>query len=264
MKRIAGIVVALCIAASASAQSPLDTKTIELKHLKPTEAVKLLKPYIVSTGGGVFDVSETIPIITIRDVPENIAKMEKVLAKYDHTPATVRLVFQLIEADTGTRLVNASNTRPQVPVDLDSTLRSVLRFPVYRLLAQGLATSGEFSTVRQQMGDAGQGLTYALGAYVGAIKIRDGNSMSVDVGTLGPDTTVTGTVSLEVSLGREGMQQTSPGGNAAGRPDKISETVLSTRLDVPLGHTVVLGTAAPRLNGKALILTVKPELVRVK
>lgn len=248
--RSLALVIALTVAATASAQSSLETRTIELKHLKPAEAVRLLQPYIVNNGGGVFDVSENIPIVTIRDVSENLAKMEKVLAKYDHSPATIRLVFQLIEADTGPRLISASSAREQIPVDLDSTLRSVLRFPVYRLLAQGVATTGEFAYVAQQMGNAGDGLTYKLSANVGSIKLTE----------TGPD----GTVHLQVGLAREGPQQMSQGGNMAGRPDRISETMLSTGLDVPLGNTVVLGTAATRIAGVALILTVKPELVVAK
>ena len=247
MKRLFGVIAALCLATSAGAQQPrIDTKTIELKHLKPAEAVKLLRPYIINGGGGVFDVSETIPIITIRDIADNIERMEKVLAKYDHSPATVRLVFQLIEADTGVRLMAASNTKSQIAVELDSTLRSVLRFPVYRLLSQGVSSAGENAQLRQTLGDAGEGRSYFLQATVGTIRIRDAES-----------TTPSGTVSLDVYLGRET-------GLTTGNGNRPTETLLTTRLDVPLGNTVVLGTAATRINGVALILTVRPELVRVE
>ena len=239
MKRLLGVMAALCIAASAGAQQArIETKTIELKHLKPAEAVKLLRPYIINGGGGVFDVSETIPVITIRDVAENVEKMERVLAKYDRSPATVRFVFQLIEADTGPRLISASNTKDRVPVDLDSTLRSVLRFPSYRLLAQGIATTGELAEASQQMGEAGDGMVYKLLTRVGQIR------------TAGSD----GTVNIDVQLWREGLSLSA---NQAAPRDWI----ISTRLDVPLGNTVVLGTAATRIGGVALILTVKPELV---
>lgn len=245
MKRMFAVVAALSLATAAGAQQPrVETRTIELKHLKPAEAVKLLSPYIVNGGGGVYDVSEKIPIVTIRDIAENIDKMERVLAKYDHSPATVRFVFQLIEADTGPRMISAANTR-SIGTELDSTLRSVLRFPVYRLLSSGVSSSGEQSVLRQQLGDAGQGLSYNLQASVGTIRVQENKE---------------GTVSLDVWLGREGAQSMSQSGNIAGR-DKISETLLTTRLDVPLGNTVVLGTAATKINGVALILTVKPELV---
>ena len=253
MKQLLSAIAVLCVATTLGAQQPrMETKTIELKHLKPSEAVKLLRPYVVSSGGGVYDVAENMPIITIRDAADNIDRMEKVLAKYDHTPAAVRLVFQLIEADTGPRMINASNVSEQVPVELDSTLRSVLRFPVYRLKAQGIATTGELSYISQQMGDAGDGLHYSLSANVGPIKVQDA------------DGNARGTVQLQVGLHREGPQQMSQNNNMAGRPDKVVETMLATGVSVPLGTTVVLGTAATRINGVALILTVRPELVRAK
>jgi hypothetical protein len=242
MKWLLGIALALTVAGTASAQmSPMETKTIELKHLKPAEAVKLLRPYIVNGAGGVFDVSESIPIITIKDLAENIAKMEKVLAKYDHSPATIRLVFQLIEADTGVRTVSMSTRGTPLSVDLDSTLRSVLRFPVYRLLAQGVATTGEQATVSQQMGDASDGLVFKLRAFVGSIKLQEGST--------------SGTVRIDVGLSREGLPTAS---------GLVSETVMGTALDVPLGNTVVLGTASTRIGGTALILTVRPELLKAK
>lgn len=258
MRRMFAALALLGVTSAVSAQTPLDTKTVELRHLKPAEAVKLLKPYIVSTGGGVFDVSEKLPIITIRDVPENIAKMERVLARYDHTPATIRLVFQLIEADTGPRLVSASNTR-QLPVDLDSTLRSVLRFPNYRVIGQGVATAGEASWVTQQLASAGYGETYDLNAEIGLIRLGDNVSAPGSVGIGQVDSSATGTVTIKVTL-------TKTGNLIASRENvtRPHETIISTGLDVPLGHMVVLGTAATRTTGKALILTVKPELVRVK
>jgi hypothetical protein len=64
------------------------------------------------------------------------------------------------------------------------------------------------------------------------------------------DTAATGSVQLNVSLDK--------------RAAKEVHGVISTGLDVPLGHTVVLGTAATEKGGRALILTVKPELVRGK
>lgn len=250
MRRV--LMLALLMGATASAQSPLDTRTIELRHLKPSEAVKLLKPYIASTGGGVFDVSDEIPIITIRDMADNISKMEKVLAKYDHSPATIRFVFQLIEADTGPRLLAASNTKP-VSVDLDSTLRSVLRFPVYRLLTQSIATAGEFSHVRQQLAYSEGGSTYELVADVGTIRVTAADPASAGTGRV--DTTAAGSVRLTISLSISGNEI------AAAKGGQRTQPLLSTGLDVPLGQTIVLGTSGLWKDRSALILTVKPELV---
>ena len=171
MKRIARVALALCIAGPLAAQS-LETRTIELRHLKPDEAVSLLRPYLVSQAGSVSLVSMRIPIVTVKDTPENIARMERVLAKYDHSPATIRLVFQLIEADTGPKTVTASNDRA-LSSDLDATLRSVLRFASYKLLAQGVATAGEYSMISQQLANADANTTYDISATVGLIRLSD-------------------------------------------------------------------------------------------
>jgi hypothetical protein len=195
-----------------------------------------------------------LPIITIKDLASNFETLERVLAKYDQPPATIRLVFQLIEADTGPRVV-AANNASAVPVDLDATLRSVLKFPSYRLITQGLATVGEFSRVRQQFANAGRDPAapdgmYELLAEIGTVRVN---------ASMPGDTTTVGTVNMRVELFRSGTIR--PNQAAAQRG---TETIISTGLDVPIGNTVVLGTAMSRRNGVALILTVRPELVRAK
>jgi hypothetical protein len=250
-------------AAQAAPKSPLETKTIELKHLRPEEAVSLLKPYVVNGAGSVSWVSASMPIITIKDIPESIARMEKVLAKYDHSPATVRLVFQLIEADTGPRMVAAAG-RAAVATDLDMTLRSVLRFSSYRLMAQSMATSGENSTVYQKLANAdtvGWPYTYDISAQVGTIRLSDltlqsqaaGATRTVSSSQMEVDTNATGSVRLTVHL----LKRT----EVANQP---TQSLIETGLDVPLGQTIVLGTTTSARNGVAIILTVKPELVRVR
>ena len=88
--------------------------------------------------------------------------------------------------------------------------------------------------------------------------------LTADIGTVrigGPtasDTSAKGSVHIKVTLGK-----TSPPAVGA-NTTRQWERIISTGLDVPLGHTVVLGTAATRMTGTALILTVKPELVRVR
>lgn len=265
MKYLVALALGLSIAGSASAQvepkRQLETKTIELKHLKPEEAVSLLTPYIVNASGTVSWVSPNMPIVTIKDVPENIGRMEKVLAKYDHSPATIRLVFQLIEADTGPRMVSASNNRP-LATDLDATLRSVLRFSSYRVIGQGMATSGENSAIYQKLALADSGgwvYTYDIRAELGTIRLSDATLQAAATtvraanAAIEVDTNATGSVGLSVTLLRK-----TEAGNQSVHP------MIETRLDLPLGHTVVLGTAATQKGGVALILTVRPELVRVK
>jgi len=264
MRKLLALALFLGTTGSISAQAvpdakvPLEAKTIELKHLKPDEATNLLKPYLTSAFGTVSSVSPTMPIITIKDSPENIARMEKVLAKYDHSPATIRLVFQLIEADTGMRLVAAANNN-KVSSDLDATLRSVLRFSSYRLIGQGMATTGEDTYFYQKLATAdtvGWVYTYDITANVGTIRLSDatlqaGTVRGASSGQVEVDTNATGSVSLKVSLSKSTDSGSQP-----------AQSLFSTGLDLPLGQTVVLGTAATSRSGVALILTVKPELVR--
>jgi hypothetical protein len=266
MRKIVALALVFCATGSALAQVepkvPLETKTIELKHLKPDEAVNLLKPYIVNTWGSVTSVSPNMPIVTIKDVAENIGRMEKVLAKYDHSPATIRLVFQLIEADTGPRIASVANNRA-LSSDLDATLRSVLRFSSYRLIGQGMATSGEQSGIYQKLALADSGgwiYTYDISAQLGTIRLSDvtlqsqmAKTVRASAGSIEVDTNATGSVNLAVTL----FRKTESGPKAAA-------ALIETRLDLPLGHTVVLGTAATERSGVALILTVKPELVSSK
>ena len=246
MKSLPKLGLALCMAAGSLGAQAVDTKTVELHHLTPREAVKLLSPYVKAKDGGVFDVGDNISIITMRDTPESIARMERVLAKYDHSPQTIRLVFQLIEADTGPRFATVGNDG-RVSIDLDSTLRSVLKFPTYRLLAQGVASVGEYAEVRQDLPARDSGWVYTLTAKVGAIFSGDGaTEPELQKGTAAAPSVLrlaVSTVRIHVRLDRQG------------------QSVMATGLDVPLGHMVVLGTAATRSTGAALILTVKPELL---
>lgn len=54
MKFVVKVAFALCAAVGSLGAQTLETKTIELRHLKPIEAVRLLSPYVRSTGGGVW------------------------------------------------------------------------------------------------------------------------------------------------------------------------------------------------------------------
>ena len=254
MKSLERFALALLLAASSARAQATETKTVDLRHLKPKEAAKLLSPYVKAPSGGVFDVGDNISVITLRDTPDNIAVMEQVLAKYDHTPATIRLVFQLIEADTGRQRGPAD----RVDADLDATLRSVLRFPSYRTVSRSVASVGEFVNLSQELptDNRDKQWKYTLRASIGAIRVDD----------IAASGDRPGTVHLDVSLYRTPFPPTvtrDPDGKTISY-NPLGDGVMSTGLDVPLGQMVVLGTSATRSSGAALILTVKPELVPIK
>ncbi len=204
-------------------------KTITLKHLTSAEATQLLQPYVQTTGGGVHAVLN-VRAVTIREVPKVFAEMERVLAMYDRSPATVTLNFQLIAAEN-------TNTRDPAVAGLDSLLRGVLKYSGYRLLRTTVATAGENERVSQTL--AGDQDTFTLHVIVSEIR------------TDGPESNVHLTVSLE-----QDRFIVTP----AGRAPTAGRDLLSTGVTVPIGHTVVLGAAAAGSGDRALILTVRPQL----
>lgn len=241
MRLVLGSLVALVLAsASSTAQQattnrpptlPTDfvVKTVTLHHLSSAEAVKLLSPYSQTPGGGVYEVSR-VHAITVRETPKIYADMMAVLAQFDREPANVTLNFQLIAAD-------GSGTRDPGIAGLDSLLRGVLKFSGYHLLGTAIATASEGGMATQTLAAESEVLT--LQAIIGDLRV-DGNEASVH---------------LSVELRRPVIAMTN--GKA------FSPNVLSTDVTVPIGQTVVLGTAAstiPNAGARALILTVRPQM----
>jgi hypothetical protein len=270
MKRIALLMVALVASASttrAQQASPppaqksvtrgdFKVKTVPLHHLTSAEAMKLLSPYVQTSGGGVYEVSPNIRAVTIREIPTVYAEMIDVLKQYDRDPATVSLNFQLIAAE------NTNKREPGLAV-LDSLLRGVLKYSGYRLLTTSVASASEDGVVTQTL--AAEGDTYTLEVGVHDLRI-DGNDASVHIN-------VRLFRAFNPTKGQPGLQ------------------VLSTGVTVPIGQTIVLGTSAidvrrsstgggdpllvvdgvPVTAGqsagdgqRALILTVRPQLASTK
>lgn len=242
MRRTLISLVALSVAAAtqAAAQQPTTpinaimhgdfiVKTVPLHHLSSMEAVKLLSPYVQTNGGGVFEVSPNVRAVTIRELPKIFAEMMTVLGQYDRDPATITLNFQLIAAEN-------SNTRDPGVAALDSLLRGVLKYTGYRLLTTSVASASEGGTVTQTLSADGE--TFTLEVYVSDMRY-EGSDASVH---------------LNVHLMRNGV----PAKGLA--PNQV----LATGVTVPMGQTVVLGTSAPDVIPRALILTVRPQLASVK
>src|SRR5947208_9742275 len=92
-------VVALLTACSQRGPS-LDTRTFALKYLRGSDAVSIVVPYIYTdrpNAKGVFSVSDNA--ITVRETPDNLDKIARVLAEYERPRPFVRLTFHRIEAD---------------------------------------------------------------------------------------------------------------------------------------------------------------------
>ncbi len=207
-------------------------KTVPLRHLSSSEAMKLLSPYVQSVGAGVYDVSPNIRAVTIRETSKIYADMIAVLEQYDRDPATVTLNFQLVAGEN-------TATRDPAVAGLDSLLRGVLRFTGYRLLSSSVATASELGNVSQVM--SADADSYWLNVMVSDVRV-DGSNASVH---------------LNVELSRRAL-----GGRmtTSGQTVPVGTQVLSTGVTVPVGQTVVLGTTAMERSQKALILTVRPQI----
>jgi hypothetical protein len=216
-------------AARPSANVEFVVKTVPLHRLTSGEAVKLLSPYVQTPGGGVYEVSQNVRAVTIREVAKVYSDMLAVLGQYDREPGSVTLYFQLVAAESTT-------VRDPAVAGLDSLLRGVLRFSGYRLLSTSVATASGHELISQSLSADGEPLT--LSVDVSDLRV-DGNEASVH---------------LNVDLRRPATIVTTTGTGHAG-------TVLATGVTVPIGQTVVLGASATTTSSKrALILTVRPQL----
>ncbi|MFQ5538400.1 MAG: hypothetical protein ACE5GJ_13225 [Gemmatimonadota bacterium] len=118
----------IVLAAAACSRGPgLETRTFALENLAPHEAEALVAPYV-------FDDRERNPgtmsrtggAITVRETPDNLDKIERVMEQFDVAQPEVRLTFQLVEAD------GFSGTDPAI-AEVEKELRKVFDFKGYRL-----------------------------------------------------------------------------------------------------------------------------------
>ena len=221
------VAVAFALPVTLAAQEPqLETRTIQLRNLRATDAARLVSPYIRAARGGVYEAGD-LQAITVVESPATIARIDSLLRENDRSPAVLVFRFQLIAA-------NDTPGRDAAIASIDSTLRGLFRFKGYHLLGEGTTSAGENETFSMTI--AGGEERFALGGDV--VAVRAGAN---------------GSARLRVRLAR------ATPGTYEGRPMQ-SETLLSTGLTVPIGQTIVLGSAAPGGANQALILAVRPEV----
>jgi hypothetical protein len=209
--------------AAACGRSPvrLETRNFALRYLSSAEAQQIVLPYIFTDrpgANGAMSASRTS--ITVRETPDNLDRIGRILEEYDRPQPSVQLTFKVIRAD-------GAAPRDTTIRDVEAALRSLFRFKGYALVAEGVVTSGSYAHTEQTL--AGPG---------GPYRLRTGVERVAGAG----DSTV---VTLEVQLlvPRSG-----------GR--------FETTVGIPVGKTAVLGNVESETPDRALILTVRPELMR--
>ena len=204
----------------------LITRTIPLHHLRAPDAARLVAPYIRAARGGVYEAG-AVQAVTVTESAATLARIDSVIRENDRSPAVLVFRFQLIAADD-------TPARDSALDSIEPVLRGLFRFKGYRLIGEGSTTAGEFENFSLTV--AGGEDRFALGGEVIAVQAGPG-----------------GSVRLRVRLAR------AAGFTYQGKPGE-AETLLTTGLTVPLGQTVVLGSAAPGGKNQALILAVRPEM----
>jgi len=241
-------VVTLIVTTPLHAQDPqtaLVTRTIPLRHLGAVDAARLVSPYIRSPQGAVYEAT-AVRAVTVTETAAILTRIDSLIRANDRPPAVLTFRFQLIAAD--------DNPARDPAIDsLDATLRSLFRYRGYHLLGQGTTTAGETEAFSLTMAGGEErfelyGDVVTVQASVGA----SGPQFVVGGVPLTGDNADRGSVRVRVRLGRVA------GGTYQGKPIQ-AEPLLSTGLTVPVGQTVVLGSAAPGGRNQAIILTIRPE-----
>jgi hypothetical protein len=206
----------------------LDTRTFELQYLRGYQVEQLIAPYVYTdreSNPGLFSAAEGA--VTVRETPDNLEKIARVLAEYDRPKPTVMLTFQIIEAN------GATDSDPAI-ADVEQELRRLFRFEGYDLVAETQVAAIQGTSIRQLVGrgqDEARFLDdprFLIESSVGEVRVgRENTTLTLDVGL-----------------------------NA-----QSAGTILETSVTIPAGHSVVLGTGqSPNFEG-ALILVVRAEVV---
>lgn len=149
----------------------LEVRTFELQHLRPYEAVSLIEPYVYGDRPEApGTVSSIEGAITVRETPDNLDQISRVLAEFDLPHPDTRLHFQLIEADGFT----ASD--PKI-ADVEAELRKIFQFGGYRLAGEAFVSATEATEIQQGL-RAGDGGMYEIRGTVhrlspGAIRLEN-------------------------------------------------------------------------------------------
>ena len=137
--------IATGLAALAVSCSPdLEVRTFELSRLDASEAQALIEPYVFrDREGAPGSTGQMDGVLTVREMPENLERIESVLERYDRDAAEVRLHFQVIEA-------NGFIGEDAAIAELTAELRKLLKYDGYRLVGEAVIQTREGGSHAEQ------------------------------------------------------------------------------------------------------------------
>ena len=224
-----GLVVAVLVVGAAACEPgpALETRTFEVQYLPSYRVDQLIAPYVFSDRAespGMMSATEGA--VTVRETPDNLEKIARVLAEYDRPNPTIMLSFQIIEAD------GAAEPDPAIEA-VERELRRLFRFEGYDLVAEtqivGIQGTGTRQIVRGEGPDP-----ESFVVRTGVTEVRRGDPTTV-------------TLDVQLALAPSATPTLGP--------------LLETSVTVPAGHSVVLGTAQSTEFEGALILVVRAEIL---
>lgn len=167
-------VVAVTMAAAGCGGPDLDTRTFRLKYLQAHELSMLVAPYVYTDREGAPGRFETSgSALTVRETPDNLAKIERMLEEFDRPRPLVMLHFQIIRANGG------ESGDPAI-AEVERELRRLFRFTGYELLAETRVGAMEGSAIRQVA--RGDGESFLLEGGVEEVRAApDGTTLTLFV-----------------------------------------------------------------------------------
>lgn len=155
---LVALVLGLRFTAGADRPPDLEVRTFAFEHMYADQARMLIDPYVYGDREGAPGaISSVDGAISVRETPDNLDKIARVLEEFDHPRPDLRLHFQLIEADGFT------DSDPRISV-VETELRKVFQFRGYRLAGEAFVTATDGSGIGQMM--QGTDDVYELSAQV--------------------------------------------------------------------------------------------------
>jgi hypothetical protein len=165
------VAVAALTALACGRETRLETRTFELRHIDGGTAENILSPYVYSDRPGAEGrIGMVRNVITVRETPDNLERIARVLAQFDRPQPGVRLRFKIIEAD-------GVAVRDTSIADIEAALRSLFRFRGYRLVTEAVQTGAQGAESRQPL--SGPGARYHLETRID--RLGSGDSATVDL-----------------------------------------------------------------------------------
>jgi len=171
------------LTAAACGRSPaLDTRTFDLHYLDPGSAEAMISPYVFTDrpGGAAGKLSASEHTLTVRETPDNLEKITRVLAEHDTPQPWVRLHFQIIGADGG----GPADSRI---ADVETELKKLFRFSGYRLVGEAVVSGTARSSIQQSVG--GEGGPYFIDVNIHSVRMVGDTglvTMAVNLRGVGP------------------------------------------------------------------------------